>query len=110
MASAMFDYSQVDLAVDAIAKGVKPRAIIIFGSVADRTARDDSDIDMIVVMDTDTPYFYRNIQIQRILRANGLKVDRDVIVLTPDEFEERVNDRHSFIHEIYSKGYVAYEA
>jgi hypothetical protein len=40
----VFDYSVVDEVVDAIAKDVSPRKMIIFGSAARYEAGDDSDI------------------------------------------------------------------
>ncbi len=108
--TAGFDYSLVDKVVKLISERMDPDLIIIFGSVASRTARQDSDIDMIVVMETDAPYYWRNVPIHRLLRDSGIRVDRDIIVLTPAEFKERLEDRTSFVHDVCSKGYVAYEA
>lgn len=105
-----FDYSAVDRAVKIIAERMNPDMIFIFGSVASHTARSDSDIDMIVVMDTDAPYLWRNVPIHNLFREFGIRTDRDIIVLTPEEFRQKLEDKSSFVHEVYSKGYVAYEA
>ena len=105
-----FDYSLVDRAVQTIVDKMNPNMIFIFGSVATHTARYDSDIDIIVVMDTDVPYLCRNIPIHNAFRESGLRVDRDIIVLTPEEFRNKLQDKSSFVHEVYTKGYVAYEA
>ncbi len=45
----MFDYSKVDEAVRRIVDATHPRMITIFGSVSRREARDDSDLDILVV-------------------------------------------------------------
>lgn len=104
-----FDYSIVDRVVDAIVEDVRPEKIIIFGSVANRTARPDSDVDMLIVMDTDKRPVERSFAIERALFSRNLLIDRDIIVVTPAEFEDRVDDEYSFVHHAFKTGVVAYE-
>ena len=105
----MFDYSVVDKVVDAIVTDIKPKMIVIFGSVAKRCATDKSDIDVMVVMDTDRRFVERAFPIQRSLIDRKINVDRDIFVVTPDEFEKELEDEQSLVHEAYNTGYVAYE-
>lgn len=105
----MFDYSVVDKVVKAIVDDVNPRMIVIFGSVAKRTARKDSDLDIMVVMDTDRGFGHRNFPIQEALHKRRIHVDRDIFVVTPQEFSEGVDDEYSLVHEAYTTGVVAYE-
>ncbi len=100
-----FDYSVVDDAVERIVDAVSPHLIIIFGSVARRTARKGSDIDILVVMDSDKPWDQRY---EVDLALMGLRVPKDIIVVTPREFDERKDDEYNFIYEIVRTGYVAY--
>lgn len=104
----MFDYDVVDKVVKTIVDELSPKMIIIFGSVASHTAKTDSDIDILVVMDTDAPRFYRSIPVDMCLR--NFTVDKDIHVITPAEFEAKKDDEYSFINEIVKTGYVAYEA
>ena len=105
-----YDYSAVDLVVDAIVKDLDPKMIIIFGSVAKGTADGNSDLDMLIVMDTDKKRAERVADVQICLWKRDLILEKDIIVVTPKEYEERKDDEHSFIHEIVSTGVVAYEA
>ena len=105
-----YDYSAVDIVVDAIVQDFSPRMIYIFGSVAKGTADGESDLDIMVVMDSDKPHAVRSAEIQLGLWKRKLLLDEDVIVVTPEEYERLKDDEHSFIHEIVSTGVVAYEA
>ncbi len=83
-----YDYSAVDIVVDAIVKDLSPRMIVIFGSVAKGTANGESDLDMMVVMDTDKKHFERSSDVQMSLWKRKLILDADVIVVTPEEYEK----------------------
>ena len=100
-----FDYSVVDEAVERIVDAVSPHLIIIFGSVARKTARKGSDIDMLVVMDSDKPWDQRY---EVDLALMPLPVPKDIIVVTPEEFDEWKDDEYNFIYEIVRTGYVVY--
>ena len=82
--------------------------IVIFGSVARHEATEDSDLDILVVMETDLDPLHRGTDIRRALR--GVKMPMDIIVLTPEEFEEQKDDPFEFVHEIMSTGIVVYES
>ncbi len=103
---ATFDYGLVDTVVGMIVESFSPKMIIIFGSVASHTAGPDSDIDLLVVMDTDRDPFLRSVPIDMCLRK--LTVDKDILVVTPEEFEAQKDDEYSFVNEIVRTGYVAY--
>lgn len=102
----MFNYDIVDEVVKKIVDEFSPRMVIIFGSVASRTARDDSDIDLLVVMETDVDPYYRAAPIDIALRK--FRVDRDIIVVTPEEYETHKDDEYSFLSDIVKTGIVAY--
>lgn len=104
----MFNYGVVDEIIDKIVLNFSPKMIIVFGSVASHSADSDSDLDLLIVMDTAAPRFYRTIPIDICLRK--FTVDKDIHVVTPDEFEAGKDDEYSFISEIVKTGYVAYEA
>ena len=82
--------------------------IVIFGSVARHEATEDSDLDIMVVMETDLDYLHRGTDIRRALR--GVMMSMDIIVVTPEEYEAEKEDPFEFVHEIMSTGIVAYEA
>ncbi len=67
----------------------KPLRIILFGSQARGTADDRSDVDLLVVCSVDGKK--RDLMVAMDRALNGLSLARDIIVLTPEEFER---DRH----------------
>ena len=104
----MFDYQVVDKIVDILSREHSPQKILVFGSVASGTAGDDSDVDLLVVMDTEPDVLRRSVPLS--LSLWDVKVPMDILVVTPEEFESGVDDEYSFINEIVRTGKVAYEA
>lgn len=66
-----------------------PTRIILFGSQARGTADERSDVDLLVVCPVAGRK--RNLMVAMDRALGGLGIARDVIVLTPEEFER---DRH----------------
>ena len=58
-------------------------------------------------MDTDDKPFYRSISIDIALR--DIFIDKDIIVVTPEEFEMKKDDEYSFVNEIVRTGRVIYD-
>ncbi|MCL2148215.1 MAG: nucleotidyltransferase domain-containing protein [Methanomassiliicoccaceae archaeon] len=104
----MFDYVLLDKMVERIVSMFSPKKIIIFGSVANGSAVDGSDVDMLVIMDTELSYYRRSGPIRAAMR--GIPIAMDLFVLTPDEYEELKDDVSSFASVISKTGVVAYEA
>lgn len=102
----MFDYGKVGMAIDMIVRETDPRVIIVFGSVARREARDDSDLDLLVVFDRveNRTECYARIARQFL----GLDIPFDIMVMDYDEFLRYKENELSFTHEIVTTGEVAY--
>ncbi len=66
--------------VNKIATNINPDKIYLFSSYSIGQANEDSDIDLLVIKDTDEPKYKRSIEIQRLLI--GTKLPVDVIVYT----------------------------
>ncbi len=61
-----------------------PERIILFGSYANGTATEDSDVDLLVVKETDAPFAERSAGIRLALLE--WPVGMDLVVQTPEEF------------------------
>gem|GEM_PF-2535217 len=102
----VFDYAKVDVAINRIIEAVDPKMIIVFGSVARREARDDSDLDILVVFD--------EVDSERVLYAViarqfiGLKLPFDLVIMSYGDFLHYRDNVQSFTHEIVSTGKVVY--
>lgn len=63
-----------------------PKKIILFGSYANGRPTTDSDLDLLLIMDTDLPPLERNLAARRAIGPVTIPID--VFVFTPEEFEE----------------------
>ncbi len=68
-----------------IAEQFHPEKIILFGSYARGEATEDSDVDLLVVTETDLPDQERYGAVRRLLA--GYPVAFDIIVKTPEEYQ-----------------------
>jgi len=76
-------------AVKRLVEGFEPTRIILFGSQARGTADDRSDVDLLVVCHITGRR--RDLMVAMDRALGGLGIARDVVILTPEEFER---DRH----------------
>ena len=84
--------------------------VYVFGSRVKGTARDTSDVDVIVV----DPGFEGKSTLSRVSEVMGLLwdiverygVDIDVVALTPDEFEKKSASRTNIVGYLLSRGEV----
>jgi predicted nucleotidyltransferase len=96
----------IDQVVEQIVDKLKPQKIILFGSYARGNPRPESDVDMLVVMDTSLKEVQQAIQIcQQIEYRFGL----DLIVHTPKYLSERVKMGDWFLRDVLKEGKVIYE-
>lgn len=83
-----------------------PSKIVLFGSRARGTARPDSDLDLLIVEESNLPRYRRA---QRYLRALiGIFPEKDVVVWTPQEIEEWARVPNAFITTALREGRVFY--
>ncbi len=98
-------------AIHAIAQRIvekfAPEKIILFGSHAYGTPQASSDVDLLVIMQTDLTPRQQRLQIASALspRPFGL----DILVRTPADLERRIALGDFFLREVVSKGKAIYE-
>ena len=96
---------KIEQVVDSL-MGYEPEQIILFGSVARGDADEYSDIDLIVIKDTDQRF------VQRMVEA-GFFISRDiavdVFVYTPEEIATMIEDENPFIQQALKEGKILYE-
>lgn len=87
-------------------KRYNPEQIIIFGSSARGDADEQSDVDVVVIKQTDKRFLDRLIEAARCLDNDLGKVD--VFVYTREEFEEMRHRGNPFIEKVVTEGRVIY--
>ena len=84
----------------------QPEKIILFGSYASGASGKGSDLDLLIVQESDSPRHKRSIPIRRLFR--GYRIPMDILVYTPSELKRYKDINGSFAHEILSKGRILY--
>lgn len=69
--------------VDAIAEHFDPEKIVLFGSYAEGNPKPDSDLDLLVVMETSEPRHRRAAPMRLLFRP--MPFSMDILVYTPEE-------------------------
>jgi hypothetical protein len=92
--------------VEKVSNAFNPKAIILFGSVANGTATEDSDLDIAVILDTDLSWTQRVVTIRRSLGDFGIAID--LLVFTPEEIEAERKNPCTIVSEILATGKVVH--
>jgi uncharacterized protein len=93
--------------VHRLVTGLHPRKIVLFGSYSYGTPTADSDVDLLVIMDTTARPVERYLRVSRLLRPRPFPLD--LLVKTPEEIAQALAREDAFVHEITTRGRVLYE-
>ncbi len=93
--------------VEKIKDNYMPEKIVLFGSHAKGNPNPNSDIDLLIVKDSDFRRDERDIEIRDLLRE--VKFPMDIFVYTPEEVNQFRSLKGSFINNIFKDGEVLYE-
>jgi predicted nucleotidyltransferase len=97
----------IDQVVEQIVDKFKPQKIILFGSYARGDPRPESDVDLLVVMETPLKESKQSLEIRRYL---DVLFGLDLIVHTPKKLKERVDMGDWFLRDVLKEGKVLYES
>jgi len=94
--------------VNVLKEHYEPEKVILFGSYAYGRPNQDSDIDLLIIKETDKPFFQRLAELRRIVSESRRGYAFEPVVLTPKELKERLKRGDQFFQEILEKGTVLY--
>ena len=106
----MITHALIEEAKNRLIKAYKPCEIYIFGSYAWGEPDDESDLDLLIVVDK-----YKKANLHSLL-ANGhrvligLRFSKDIVIYSKNEFEEFSKDRTKFCYKVKHHGRKIYEA
>ena len=94
---------------------IQPKIVMVFGSYINKTLNENSDLDLLIVLDENRiPASYdekieMKLKIRKAIREINRKVAIDILVFTLHEYEEFMRSESSFSKEIRETGKVVYE-
>jgi uncharacterized protein len=97
----------IDGVAKAIAENFHPEKIILFGSYVSGTPTPDSDLDFLVVMESDEPRRKRSVPISLMFRPYPCAMD--ILVFTPEEVKKWNGATNHIITEAFLDGRVVYD-
>jgi len=103
----MIMQEQIDGITKKIVEYFQPKKIILFGSYAYGTPTEESDLDLLIIKESDLPTRLQNRRVRKLLAGSGIPVD--VLVKTPHEFEVYKDIIGTVIYPASKFGKVLYE-
>jgi uncharacterized protein len=94
--------AEIETVVSRIVKVARPERVIMFGSYAKGRATARSDLDLLVVLPTDSSTRCRASDLGPFL--GGSIVPIDVHVVTAEELEEYGREQYHFLHSVLRSG------
>ena len=85
------------------------RRIVLFGSFARGTQSRRSDIDLLLVMDTDRPFFQRYQGIHGELLTALRPWPVEFFIYTPTEYQHMLSEGNRFLQRAIQEGQVLHE-
>jgi predicted nucleotidyltransferase len=90
-----------------IAREFRPERIVLFGSYACGTAREDSDVDLLVILPFDGTPAKKSVE---ILSRVSPTFPVDLVVRTPQQVRQRLEWNDWFLREVMEQGVTLYAA
>ena len=104
----MASESEIQTLADKIAREFHPEKIILFGSHARGDAQPDSDVDLLVIMDSDQHPSRTAAEIT--YRVHPRRYPLDLIVRSPQMVRTRLQMNDWFMRDVMCEGRVLYAA
>jgi predicted nucleotidyltransferase len=99
-------FDEIKAQTEVIIKKFDPEKIILFGSYAYGSPTSESDVDLLVIVETNDSTLKLSAEI-------ALSLDHsfplDIIVKTPEQFEKRLQNGDFFLEDISLNGKIMYE-
>ena len=98
----------IDFVLNKLISFYDPKKIYLFGSQAKNQANKDSDIDFMIIKESDKPKRLRTLEFRKELRGHNY-YPIDILVYTPQEFKNECNIKGTIAYRVKEEGKKLYE-
>ncbi len=102
----MVDEQEIKRVAIRLGKAADAQQVILFGSHARGEAGENSDVDLMIIAESDLPRFKRSRKLYKQLRPYPFGMD--LIVYTPREIERGKKSHVSFVSAVLREGKTLY--
>lgn len=102
----MITEDKIEEIKEKIVKTISPKKIILFGSYAAGEAKEESDIDLVVIWDSDLNPHKRNLFLSRLFPKRNFSLD--IFAFTKEEAEKLKDIVGTILYEAFHQGRVIY--
>ena len=102
----MVDGEKIERYAREVGEKFSPEKVLLFGSYADGCATEDSDVDLMVLMEYEGKASRQALEIRRSIQKD---FPLDLIVQSPAEARNRISSGDSFMAEALNRGRILYE-
>jgi uncharacterized protein len=96
------DNKLIEHVTETIVQKFHPRRVVLFGSYARGDAGPDSDLDIMIEMESELPPFQRAVAVSRAFSSRDWAMD--ILVYTPEEIRRLRQQFGSFVNIIEAEG------
>ena len=104
----MIDRQEIESVATQIGIASHAQNVVLFGSYARGDAREESDVDLLIIAESDLPRFKRSCELYKLFRPYPFPMD--LIVYTPKEIEKGKRSPVSFVSRVLQEGEVVYDS
>ena len=98
----------INLVLKKIVSFYNPQMVYLFGSQARNDANENSDLDFLIIEETDKPKRLRALEFRKELRGQNY-YPVDILVYTPQEFRNECQIKGTMSYHIKEEGKILYE-
>jgi predicted nucleotidyltransferase len=98
---------EINSIIDKIIQKFNPLKIVLFGSYVNNSQNRDSDLDLLVIMNSTLPKYKRSSNIKLFLSPYPIPLD--ILVFTPNEYQKYSQVKNHIVYQIKKTGKVLYD-
>lgn len=102
----MINQSNIERVARLLGEAIDAEKVLLFGSYAKEKSTNNSDVDLLIIADTDLPKFKRARSLYKLIKPYPFGMD--ILVYTPREIDLAKKSPLSFISRILKEGKPVY--